>query len=425
MLKSKKILCFRILLFGCVFFMKTVSEAQSNQLGNKTSNDSLTSFQEIHKSDHKQKDIQDVVKKIFKINIALDPDSSEIKPGRLLFTFLPFIGYTLETGAEAIASVNVSFYRGHKKANNLSSISTNSQYSLFNHQIIIPIILNIWSKGNTYNWLGDYRYYKYPTYTYGLGGQSSLSKSDLIDYSYIRIYQEVLKNISPDFFAGLGYNMDYHFNIKEYGAGEIGNLTDFQKYSLDTKTISSGLVFHLLYDGRRNLNNPENGSYASITYRHNFTFLGSNQNWQSLLFDFRKYIKLSSNSENILAFWSFNWFTFGGKSPFLDLPSTAWDTYANLGRGYIQGRLRGPGLVCLESEYRFALSRNGLFGGVVFVNAQAVSEVQNNKFKNVFPGTGLGFRIKANKFSNANIAIDYGFGTGGSQGFFFNICEVF
>ena len=47
------------------------------------------------------------------------------------------------------------------------------------------------------------------------------------------------------------------------------------------------------------------------------------------------------------------------------------------------------------------------------------------KFQNVLPGYGFGIRIKANKRSNVNLAIDYGFGLGGSQGLAFNVSEIF
>ena len=155
--------------------------------------------------------------------------------------------------------------------------------------------------------------------------------------------------------------------------------------------------------------------------------------------DLRKFIPLKANGRHILALWSYNWFTFGGKAPYFDLPSTGWDTYSNTGRGYIQGRLRGTNMLYLESEYRFTLSKNGLFGGVVFANAQTVSDypptnpklfsVMNSfvasTFSTVLPAAGLGIRLKINKVSKVNFALDYAWGVGGSHGFFFNLSEVF
>jgi hypothetical protein len=66
-----------------------------------------------------------------------------------------------------------------------------------------------------------------------------------------------------------------------------------------------------------------------------------------------------------------------------------------------------------------------LFGGVVFANAQSISDWPNNKFTVLHPGVGCGVRIKMNKHDDTNVAIDYGFGLQGSQGVFVNLGEVF
>jgi outer membrane protein assembly factor BamA len=244
---------------------------------------------------------------------------------------------------------------------------------------------------------------------------------DSIDYSYFKFYQEVLHEIVPHLYGGIGYNLDYHWNIKDYNTS-----TDFIDYDQgQTRTVSSGLVANIKYDNRVNVNNPKSAFYGSVIYRYNSTLLGSDENWQYVQVEMRKYFKLNQRGTNVLAFWSWNEFTFGGKPPYLDLPSTGWDTYNNTGRGYIQGRFRGNSMVYLESEFRFDITRNGLFGGVLFANAESVSTETGDDFDIISPGYGFGIRIKLNRFSNTNLAVDYGFGTGGSRGFFFNIGEVF
>jgi len=389
-----------------------------------------------------QKDIRDFAKKLFathhgptlpslqpdstiEINPlthpVLEQDSTKIKSGKLLFAAIPAIGITIQTGVTAILATNISFYTGKMSNTNISSIALNPAVSLDHNQFLLPAVFNIWSPRNKLNFVGDWRYYIYPTYTYGLGGNSKTSNADLIDYNYGRIYQQVSKNITSHLYAGAGYNLDYHWGIKEEG-----NESYFQDYNNNAKrTVSSGLSVDMIYDGRKNINNPENAFYGGVTYRSNFTFLGSDQNWQSLYIEFKKYINLPGNSHNVLAFWNLNWFAFGGKPPYFDLPSTGWDSYSNTGRGYIQGRLRGPGMIYLETEYRYRITKNGLLGGVVFANAESVSDFGNNKFQTVLPGYGFGIRIKANKKSNVNLAIDYGLAIDGSGGFAFNVSEVF
>jgi hypothetical protein len=133
---------------------------------------------------------------------------------------------------------------------------------------------------------------------------------------------------------------------------------------------------------------------------------------------------MSPNSKNVLAFWSYFWLTHG-PCPYLDLPSTQWDTYTHTGRGYIQSRFRGISLLDLESEYRFGITSNGFLGGVVFADVESVPDWPNGRFSSVAPGCGAGLRIKINKHSNTNLSVDYGFGLNGSGGLYVNLGELF
>jgi hypothetical protein len=82
-------------------------------------------------------------------------------------------------------------------------------------------------------------------------------------------------------------------------------------------------------------------------------------------------------------------------------------------------------MLYLETEYRFNLTPNGLLGGVVFANAQSFSKELSKQLSVIAPGAGVGLRIKLNKFSGANLCIDYGFGIEGSKGLSVNLGEVF
>jgi len=368
----------------------------------------------------KEEDLMDIGIKLFRLKTPPKPDSECIKPGKILLAVFPAVGYALQSGGVAIVATNISFYTAAVNTN-LSTISFNPEYS-FMQQTIIPVITSIWTKDNKFNFLGDWRFYKYPSYTYGLGSRTVLDKVDSINYSYFKFYQEALMRMAPHLYGGIGYNLDYHWQIQDYGES-----TDFNQYNGNaTKTVSSGLIAHVKYDDRENINNPINAFYGSVIYRYNSTILGSDNDWQYLQVEMRKYFKLNPRGTTILALWNWNEFTFGGKAPYLDLPSTGWDTYSNTGRGYIQGRFRGNEMVYVESELRFNILKNGLLGGVVFCNAETVSKTFNTLGAGVIsPGEGFGIRIKLNRYSNTNLCLDYGFGTQNSRGFFFNIGEVF
>jgi len=389
--------------------------AQASKTLPLSSQDSLV----IKKADSivRQKDLADIFYRTFKINAKKGPDSALEKAGKLFFSFAPALGYTLEGGPIAVATVNASFYTQTPDSTNLSVFTFGGEYSLHN-QVLVPIISNIWTKDNKYDWLGDWRYYSYHAETYGLGTDNFLSREDATYYSYVRIYQEVLRHFSSNYYIGLGYNFDGHYNISNNS-----DITDYQQYNEGlTKTISSGPIIHLMYDSRTNINNPKDALYASLIYRTNFTSLGSDQNWRYVLVEVRKYISLSPH--DVLAFWTWNEFTWG-TAPYFDLPANQWDTYSNTGRGFIQGFYRGTNLVYLEAEYRFGITRNGLLGGVIFSNAGSATQWPSNKFEYVAPGNGVGMRIKFNKYSDVNLCIDYAVGINGSHGFFFNLGEVF
>lgn len=191
------------------------------------------------------------------------------------------------------------------------------------------------------------------------------------------------------------------------------------------QSVSSGFTLNFQFDNRKNSVNPDGGSFASVQFRQNLTLLGSDINWKSLLVDLRHYFKLPSPSGNVLAFWSYTNLTLQGQPPYFDMPGNGWDDYNTTGRGYVPGRYRGNNFVYAESEYRMVLTKNGLFRCVAFCNAQTEYRKFSENSKRILPGGGLGLRIKINKYSNANLAIDYGFGVEGSRGFFFNLGEFF
>jgi hypothetical protein len=373
----------------------------------------------------KELDLIDIGQRILNKKYTPREDVIVNNKGRVHFSAFPAVGYTLQTGFAGVISGNAAFYIGshNHESENISTVVSSIAYTS-KSQIIFPIASSLWTRGNEYNILTDWRYLKYPSETYGLGGHTQLDSGYNLDYSYVKLHQAVLKKISNDLYAGIGYDFDYFWNISEVNP-PTDQPTDFEKYGLSKTEKASGISLDIKYDSRRNPLNPEKGIYANILFQPKFTFMGSDENWQSLLLEFRTYIKFPGKSRNILAFWSYNWFTLGGSPPYLLLPSTAWDEFSNTGRGYIQGRFRSLNMIDQEVEYRFVVSRNGLFGGVVFANAETFSDVMTGKYEVISPGAGLGIRIKLNKFSRTNIALDYAWGTQGSKGFFVNLGEVF
>jgi hypothetical protein len=338
-------------------------------------------------------------------------------------TLIPSVEYSLVTGMSAAVKTSYIFAKV-PGLQNKSTVFAELKYTQ-NKQLIAQWVSNIWSKDGQYNFNSNWAFLQFPQKDFGLGSNSSLSLFDQLNYSYLKMHQSILKKIAPNLYFGPGLNMDYRWSISDTTTlnKPINGLSE---YGYTRQSNSTGLLLNLLYDTRVNNVSPvANSNYFNLSYRSNLAFLGSDQNWQSIIIDYRKYVPFPNSSKNILAFWTYNQFVLKGKPPYLDLPSTANDTYNNFGRGYVQGRFRGDKLLFAESEYRFGITENGFIGGVVFANVQSVSAQKGQNIQGLLTGYGAGFRFKFNKHSNTSVALDYGFGQGGSKGFFLNLGEVF
>jgi outer membrane protein assembly factor BamA len=367
----------------------------------------------------KQKDVVDLIQKLINKNT---PPEKRAKSGKVNISVIPYLGYSLSTGFIGEISSGISFYTAADHHQNLSIIAADAGFDS-KIQEIFRSRSEIWAPNNDYKLVADLRFEIYPTDTYGLGTFTTPATDNDIAYNYVRVYQTVLKKITSDYYIGGGYNLDYHSGVTA-GGNANGTVSDFTKYGETRRSTSSGINLTLLYDSRQNPLNPLKGVYANLVFRQNVIFLGSNADWEQVQFDFRKYVRLSSQSNNVLAFWAIAAFT-GGNAPYLDLPATGSDMYNNSGRGYALGRYRGKNELYFETEYRFGITRNGLLGAVLFANGESFSGLQSGAFEGLAPAAGGGIRIKANKHSNTNICIDYGFGVDGSRGFFLNLGEVF
>ena len=339
------------------------------------------------------------------------------------YSIVPAAGYTLQTGFAGIISANLGYYNYEAVNAKLSNIATSITYSEYN-QIILPLSANVWFKNGKYNFVSDNRYISYPSNIYGLGGRTDPNKARTINFSGLKLHNRIVKSFSTNWFAGVGLYYDQFWNITvlDPTTKRISNLIQRE---LGKSETSVGPIVNVLYDSRTNQINPDKGLYFNLLYRDNFQALGSDNNWQSLVIDTRKYFNFPRDSKNVLAFWNLEWLTLSGKIPYLIMPSTGWDDQYNSGRGYIQSRFRGRSMSYLESEYRFGISRNGLFGAVVFANVQSFSGDLSSTYTTLLPGYGAGLRVKINKHSRTNICIDYGFGKNGSGGFYVNLGEVF
>jgi outer membrane protein assembly factor BamA len=365
-----------------------------------------------------QKDLIDLLLKTFKLENRQKARADK----KVNFSFIPIAGASSPSGKVAVSSINAAFYLGDPATTNLSNIYL-IPYTNLSTQRGVILRPTIWANKNLWNFLGEIRKSNNDLNTWGLGTNSSSNIESVLEVEQFRFYGSANRLLLRYLYVGVGYNIDYFYDMKETQKQE--EATDYSTYAFgtDETTTSSGLSFNLLRDSRKNSINPIGGFYSLLNYKIFAPKFGSTYSWSSITLDFRKYVPLSDRRRSLLAFWTMYWGTFGDV-PYMNLPGTAQDLYSRSGRGYKFGRYRGKQMLYAETEYRFDLSANGFWGAVVFVNAQSYSEMDSQKFDYVKAATGFGLRIKFNKRSNANVTLDFAFGKD-SFNWYLNLGEFF
>jgi len=365
-----------------------------------------------------RKDIIDVLLKLTRWDKLYKKRNSR----KISFSLIPIPSALVGGDEFIVSSINAAFYLGDSSSTNLSNIYF-IPYTNFYSRIGFIINPNIWTNGKLWNLTGDFRIIHNDLRTYGLGGNTSKENQDQINHQFIRIYLTGNHRVDGPFYAGVGYNLDDFYNVSEIWSGS--NQSNFSKYGIGTgrKTVSSGITFDLLWDSRKNSINPENGVYSILLYRLNTRWLGSDYTWASIYFDNRKYFSFSDTRHEVLGFRLFYWGSYGDV-PYLNLPGTTLDLSARSGRGYSVARYLGKQELYAETEYRFDIARNGLWGGVLFSDAQTYTEPVSHQFEYILPAIGAGVRLKFNKKSNTNISFDMAFGKNSFQ-LHLNLGELF
>lgn len=371
-----------------------------------------------------QRDVIDYLKPLFKKDsLEFKKRDTGISNKRFYFSLLPTTASVPGGGAAFVTSTNVFFYMGDRKLTKMSELSF-TPYTNFNGHYVFPLRSLIWLNKNSYKLIGDLRFMIYPQNSWGLGGNTPDEQATQINYNYFRFYETALKRFGKYFSAGMGINVDHHSSISTLGnKGFYESLQPFYD-SLETFTYASGYNVTVQYESSNYTNNPSAGMFLSASFRNNPSFLNSTGSWNQWYFDARKYISFSKSTHNVLAFWAYYWLVNGEYIPFLDLPSSGWDSYERSARGIKQSRYRSDKHWYFESEYRRNITRNGLLGFVVFASVSTFSEFKTTKFDYWHPAGGFGLRIKLNKFSRSNITLDYAFSKEYNN-VYLNISEVF
>jgi hypothetical protein len=376
----------------------------------KTQIDSTLSLSAMYSS--KPVDLVDYVVKFLKVKAPEEKRSNR----KVRFSLFPT--QSGASGKTIVTTFNATFLLGDISNTNISTLYF-IPYISFSNQYGFQLQPNIWLSKNSWNFTGEYFILNFPQNTWGLGGDSQEENELLVESKHLRVYQNALIKIVPNLAVGLGYALDRHYAI-ETGESQTIVVSDSSK-----ATTSSGIAFPVIFDNRRNSINPQQGIYAKLAVNLYLPGMGSDDKWQSLFCDVRKYFNLSDRKTSILAFRSYYWTILSGKAPYLDMPAVRWEpALGSASRGIRQGRYRSNAILYGEAEYRFGITANDFLGGVVFTNVTAPSRYDTQQFVYLHPAVGAGIRLKFNKFSRTNVTLDYG-ASKEFQSVYLNIGEAF
>jgi hypothetical protein len=359
-------------------------------------------------------------------------------------SIIPAIGYNPALGFLIGVVSKAGLLLGDRSDTTMSSASLLILLTT-NKQLVLQLGTTILTAHNDWAFIGDWRFLLYNQDTYGLSTGTPLTSTSFsiagwgsttpidggqpMQFDLLRFHQVALRRIWGNLYLGAGIRIDRYFGIVDESldlAAPSPVITSHYAYSTyfgfnPSEYTLSGVTLNAVYDSRDSTINAYRGIYAQLGLGGFPTWLGSSQGSTMVGIDFRAYLGLSDAvPRNVLAFWVLASGVTSGVQPYLTLPSIAWDAAGTTGRGYVQGRFRGPAEVYAEVEWRFRITDDGLVGGAVFANAETFtrpavsfgtySETSVNLFQYVKPAVGVGARILMSKESRTNLRVDVAWG---------------
>ncbi|MFI5184191.1 MAG: BamA/TamA family outer membrane protein [Vicinamibacteria bacterium] len=378
-------------------------------------------------------DLLEIIKQLGRKNPTREPTEDPHRYKKPIVTVAPAIGYNPATGFSIGIGASAAFFRGDPETTHISAALTSLRVTT-KDQVVFNTRANVFGADDRWNFVSDTRANWTNQDTYGLGTSTTPDQAVNVKYNYLRLFENGYKQIRRHLFAGAGFLYSGYTDIRPNPSNPAGLLgSSFVRRSNEfgfdlVRQRSAGASLNALVDSRDNSINPSRGFYADLKYQMYFAgFLGGTSTWQLSHGDLRKYVRLTRDARQRLAFWLFGDLVTGGTAPYFDLPTTGGDTYGRSGRGYAQGRFRGERMLYGEIEYRWTITQNGLLGMVAFLNTETLSnqEAGEKLFDSFATGAGAGLRLMLSKRSKTNLSVDFGQGKAGSRGLYVGVREAF
>lgn len=340
---------------------------------------------------------------------GLAQDSIVLNNEKTIITkVLPLVFYTPET---RWGFGGASVFTGK-----LDSLSKASQMQLGfaytqNKQWLFYLPFQLWLQQNKYYVSGEFGYYLYSYFYYGIGNKYDASVEELYKVNYPRIRVNVQQRINKSAYLGITTSYD-NWDIIETKTN--GLLADES-----TPGNQGGAVFYagpmFTIDKRNQLFFPTAGYrlQTSIVYNlpqfSNFEFTRFSIDWTSYN-AIKKHVFVLNMGAEIGV----------GNIPFNELGMLGGTKRL---RGMYLGRFRDKTVSYAQAEFRTNTWKR--FGGVAFAGLGLVGSKSNDfTTKNLRTTYGAGIRYILDTKNHINIRFDAGFGEG-SSGFYVTVGEAF
>lgn len=345
-------------------------------------------------------------------DIAQKPDTVRYKNHILA---LPVVSRSIETDWSFGAALSYTFQTVKKKdsttrTSNLQSIS----YYTLRKQFLVAMDAAIYFPKEKYILNTHFSYSSFPDKFWGLGRKTSEGDAEPYSFKQFYIYLHGQKLLEHRFFIGLLYEYQKLIDI-DYVAGGLfdqQNIAGRQPYHV------SGLGSSFSYDNRNSSFWPTHGGMYQFSFNHFDKIFASDFQYTNFILDLRKFWKLKRSQ--VIAGQFYGFFNAG------DVPLRSLANFGGTSsmRGYYNGRFRDKNQVVLQAEYRVPVIWR--FGVVAFAGMGDVcKKLSELDLLHMKYSVGGGLRFSVNKSEKMNLRLDYGIGSGRSNGFYIQFGEAF
>ena len=227
-------------------------------------------------------------------------------------------------------------------------------------------------------------------------------------------FAEFMRNFGWNTFIGARYQYRKLSSARE----NITTPGGFEIPSLDLKSITSAIGFHIQRDTRDSTFYPRKGTLLDFKGDFFAKAIGSNRNYQTYGLSYNGYRSLSKSQ--VLAYRA-SLCQVSDSAPFFDV--CFYGSKSDI-RGYTAGEFQDRRMFAVQGEFRQELPfwRLGVVG---FAGFGGIAR-RWNQFRSdqLLPGAGVGLRFKLDKENHINYRIDLGFGRAGHT-LTFSVTEAF